>query len=157
MLILNPARVAAGLRSGSISEEAKARLIVVGYIVTMLLGGRSLPGYRTWSELLLSAVYLGGALGGIWSCFRANQEGDGRAFVERYMCIGVPVSILVFGLYTALYYAAFFALRGRPGYDAASYATTVRPYFVLLSLLALAVFFLTLRRFIKQVSGVPAI
>ena len=157
MLIVNPARVATGLRLGTISEESKARIIIVGYVVTLVLGGRSLPGYRTWGELLLSAAYLGAALGGFWSCFQANQSGDGRAFVERYMCIGVPVSVLVFGSYTVVYYAAFFALRGRPGYDAASYANSVRPYFLLLSFAALAIFFLTLRRFIRRVSDAPAI
>jgi hypothetical protein len=157
MLILSPGRVAAGLEARSISEEAKARLILFGYALTSLFGGRSLPGYATWGEILLSVVYLGASVAGIWSCFRANQAGDGHSFVERYVCLGVPISVLVFGSYTALYYLGFFALRSRSGFDAASYASTVRPYFMMLSIGALVLFFVVLRRFIRRVAGAPTV
>ncbi|HEU4881024.1 MAG TPA: hypothetical protein VFT45_02230, partial [Longimicrobium sp.] len=43
---------------------------------------------------------------GIWVCYRANQRGDGTAFVERFICLSVPVTIrwlvLFFGVWIGL-------------------------------------------------------
>lgn len=152
MLALSASRVAAGLRTGTIPESAKARLILIAYVFTFIVGRGSFLWAATWGAILFNALYLGLTIGGFRSCFRVNQEGDGRDFVERYICLGVPISICLYGGYALSYYIAFFFLRSRPGFGPADFASTVRPYFTLASLLVLGLFFAAMRHFLAQVS-----
>ena len=156
ILLLSPLRVADGLRSGSLSETQKARLVLVGYVITLVLSGRSLAGIRDLRELIATGFYLVVVVSGFWGCFKANQQGDGRSFIERYVCLGVPLSIVVYGLYTLAYYGGFVVLRTR-GYDAVSYYQAAQPYFMVLSLVTVVVFFAILRRLLVRVASATAV
>ena len=156
-LFFRPARVAAGLSSGTLSEAQKARLVLLGYIVNLVLGGRSLAGVHTLRDAAITAFYVVVVISGFWGCFKANQQGDGRSFVERYTCIGVSLGVLLYGGYTLLFYVAWWVLHSRAGYDAASYSSAAQPYFAMLSLVTVILFFAILRRLITRVASVPAV
>lgn len=153
MLLLDPGRVAAGLRTGELTEAQKAKLVLGGFVVVSLLTASSASVPRTWGGVLYAVLYLACSVAGIWSCFRANEEGDGRSFVERYVCLSAPLSVLMYLAYVVLFYGAFFVLRHRPGYDAASFAQTVAPYFVLVGLALLFGYFALLRKYIKRIAA----
>jgi hypothetical protein len=152
LLVLNPRRVAAELRAQTLPEATKARLILVGYLVNAVFGHAYLLRARTWGQLLLSAVAIAVVISGFWSCFKTNQAGDGRAFIERYMCVAVPLWCLIYGAYLIIYYTAYFVLRHRPGYGAADFAATVNPYFSLAAIGVLVLFFRLARRYLEFIA-----
>ena len=152
MLILHPRRVADELRNGTLSENAKARLVLLGYLPATVFGRGALSVVRTWGDFLIMFVIAAVAFGGFWGCFRINQEGDGRAFIERFMCLSTPVWVWLYIVYFGAYYAVFAVLHNRPGLGPTQFATTVRPYFMLASLATLGVFFYCTRRLLRYVS-----
>ena len=156
MLLFNPSRVARGLRSGELTETQKARLLLGGAIGTGLVGNLASRGFETGNDVVFLVLYLTGMAAGLWTCYRTNQQGDGKFFVERFVCLSVPLTLLMFGTYLLLYYVAFWILRSRPGYDAASYYVTVKPYFLALSLGLLYAYYALLKRYIGQISA-PAV
>lgn len=156
MLLLNPSRVARGLRTGELTELQKAKLVVAGVVVMSLASTLSGGEVRTWGSLLYYAVYLACSVAGLWVCFRANEQGDGRSFVERYVCLSIPLCVLTYLAYLAIFYSVFFVLRSRPGYDAAGYAQRVGPYFLLVSFAFLFAYFAVLRAYITRIAASPA-
>jgi hypothetical protein len=157
MLLLSPARVALGLRTDTLSEAQKAGLVIAGVILTAVLGSLSAPrGFSTWGNVLYLVLYVAGMAAGIWACYRANEEGDGRGFVERYVCLSVPLTALMYLGYLTLFYGAFFVLRERPGFETDAYAATVQPYFGPIALALLFAYFAALRVYIRRVAAPSA-
>lgn len=56
---------------------------------------------------------------GIWVCYRANQRGDGTAFLERFICLTLPVMLrwlaLFFGVWIGLVLIGRTVHRDIPG------------------------------------------
>lgn len=155
MLLFRPGRLADALRSGTLSEVAKARLMLAGYGLGIIFSRGSFWRFRTPLELLLTVVYVGLFLGGLWGCYRENAEADNRNFVERYICLSVPVGIWTYGGYYLSWYVAYFLLRQRPGYDAAAFPTTMRPYVLVAGIVVLALYFSLMRRYIRRAALQP--
>jgi hypothetical protein len=126
---------------------------MAGVVLPAILANLSPRGFRTWGDAFYLMLYLTGMCAGIWACYRANDEGDGRGFVERYVCLSVPLSILSYLIYIVLFYGAYFLLRDRPGFGPAAFAQTVKPYAVLTGLALLFAYFATLRAYIRRVSA----
>src|SRR5512143_3980273 len=145
MLILSPSRVAAALRSESLSPEAKLRLMLAWVVVASLFGSRPLVGARSWTEFVLAVLYVAAMIVGIRRCFRANQAGDGRAFIERYICLGVPIAIWVYGSYAAVAYASAAIFRPPSTGDVATYPLALGAALTLLGFVALAIYFIVLQ------------
>lgn len=107
--LFNDKRLAKDFIAGEIVESEKAlylvALVVIQALFTMLI--RSSGGdhvYRVASSFLIVLI----SIFGIAYCYRENLRGDGKAFVERFLCLSVPVSlklsflaIVVFTLYVA--------------------------------------------------------
>ena len=153
MLLLSPARVAQGLRAGTLTETQKARLMIAGVMLSAILANLSPRGFRTWGDVLYLMLYLIGMSAGIWACYRANDEGDGHWFVERYVCLSVPLTILFYVIYIVLFYSAYFLLRDRPAFGPSAFTQTVKPYALLMGLTLLFAYFVTLRAYIRQISA----
>lgn len=100
-------------------EKFKYLLAIMLYIPTGLMGSNWIPAiyrliYRIVNGLvaqqtkyvpplkvfndfnyitdILTIIVLGW---GIFVCYRANKQGDGRNFIERFMCLSIPISIQV--------------------------------------------------------------
>lgn len=82
---------------------------------------------------------------------------DGRAFIERYICLGVPIAIWVYGSYAAVAYASAAIFRPPSTGDVATYPLALGAALTLLGFVALAIYFIVLQRFLRQVSDLPAI
>jgi hypothetical protein len=93
LYIFNARSLARALRAGQVTEGEKALYFVVGSVIQAgLAGWRSVYG-GSRSDLrlyALSAVVLGM---GVYVCYRANAAGDGERFLERYVCLSVPLTI----------------------------------------------------------------
>jgi hypothetical protein len=123
MYLWNAERLALALRAERLTETDKAKYLMVGALLAGLSPQAGLIGLRNITDAVQVGGGLAVTLGGIWICFRANQRGDGRAFIERFYCLFVPVYVR----WLALYYAAWITLAlvgeavGRHGLPATAF------------------------------------
>jgi hypothetical protein len=123
MHLWNAERLAFALRAGRLGEAEKAKYLIAGSLLSSLSAGPGLTAWRTTGGASRSAALLAVTVGGIWLCYLANRRGDGRAFVERFICLTVPVYVR----WLVLYYAAWIALAivgqavGRPRLPATAF------------------------------------
>ena len=150
MLLFSPGRVADGLRSGALTEHAKARLLVSSIVVGLFVSRASLLSYRTVGALLGAVVVYALFVGGVWSCYRLNARLDDRRFVERYVCLSIPLWTWTMIGYFGLYYAIYFLVRAPFGIDAASYPVRARPFALAYGVAAMPIYFLLLRRYFRR-------
>ena len=152
MLLLAPARIADGLRDGTLPERSRFHLLLVTSVLGVLFGRRS-PVIRTNGDLLLIGLFLAVTLLGLWGCYRANGGAAGRGIVERFMCIGVPVGIRVYGVYYVLYYGAYLVFRPSSG-EASPHSFVLSQWWpVTTAFIAMVVFYWTLSRYIRRAAG----
>lgn len=150
MALWTPGRVADDLRAGRLTESSKARYIVFALVAQSTIGSRSLRDVRSDVDMIALLMCLVITLVGIWAAFRANAAGDGRAFVERYVCIGIPLSIYLMAIYIALYYVIYVFLAWRQIVTAATYPVVVMPYMRSLSVWLTIVFAFGIRRYVAR-------
>lgn len=104
----NPAKLATDLRSGKLSEIQKFNYVVISAIIHMIVGsGSILRGHYTSLHLSFIFAYICVTLVGLNISFRVNQEGDGKFFLERYLCLSVPLIVLIYGISYLIYYLSF--------------------------------------------------
>ena len=106
MYFWNADRLVAALRAGRLTEAEKARYYAAGSVLGALSARPGLAAWNTAEGAVRAAALLAIMLGGIALCYHANRRGDGRAFVERMVCLTVPVYVR----WLLLYYGAWFAL-----------------------------------------------
>lgn len=88
MHLLNAARLADDLGHDRLTERQKAGYFMAATALTGLLGRGAGAG---WSAAIV--LHTAVSLAGIWCCFTANERGDGRAFLERILCLTLPLSV----------------------------------------------------------------
>lgn len=94
MLFLNPRRVAEKLRNDALSETTRYRFVVGalllqgGDALTRSLYTSGTTGQRLAGALLAVVV----SLVGLHFAHRTNERGDNRAFIERWLCLSVPLT-----------------------------------------------------------------
>ncbi len=95
-------------------------------------------------------------IGGLVVCFQANAYGDNRAFLERYLCLSVPLGFMTYVLYYAIYYGLGLAgaAAGWVESDARNWDRDLMS--LMSSMSALSVFFLWMRASIMRAAGVRA-
>jgi hypothetical protein len=91
------------LRDGSLRERDKLAYILTGAVFGSLYGRFRA---RPWSSdlLLVDAAAILVILLGITWCYRMNQRGDGRHFVERFAILSVPVGVGMAIVFYGIYY-----------------------------------------------------
>jgi hypothetical protein len=89
--------------SGGPSEPEKLKYLILTlalYVVFGELGylaAEADPEAKvSLTDWVSSTAYLLATIVGIYYCYRRNAAGDGRQFVERFICVGWPVSIRFF-------------------------------------------------------------
>ena len=93
---------------------------------------------------------------GIVACFRANQRGDGVRFIERIVCLALPVLVRWYVLTLGVYYAAYFAGGLAGWWTAASYHDSFGGFRLWAYVLVQALYFAMLRRYVALASSRPA-
>jgi hypothetical protein len=152
MLLLAPARVADGLRNGTLSERSRFHLLLFGIVLGTLFSRRPVTSVHTNGDLLLTALFLTVSLLGLYNCYSVNGGANGRGFIERYVCLAAPVAIRVYGAYYVLYYAAFLLLR--PGVVAAPHALVASRWLpAVTALIAMLAYYWILRGYIRRSAG----
>jgi hypothetical protein len=152
MLLLAPARIADGLRDGTLPERSKFHLLLLTSVLGLLFGRRT-PTFRTYGDLVLIGLFLAVALLGLWSCYRANGGANGRAIVERFICLGVPVGIWLYGGYYLLYYGSYLLFRPSVAGAGPHLSSRLNGWSVATSFMAMVVYYWILSRYIRRSAG----
>jgi hypothetical protein len=156
-VVLRPRHLADALASGEVSEREKFQYLLVWAAVGIVLPAR-LGGWTGWSHVrvafLVASLLI--TIVGLLACFRANARGDDRAFLERYLCLSVPVGIVTYGLYYGIYYGL-----GLVGYLVGLVERAARNWDrdtmgLISSMSALELFYLWMRALITRAAGAPA-
>jgi hypothetical protein len=153
-VILRPGRLAAALAASELSERDKFHYLLawalIGVFINPLVGiSHRWDHLRILSvvpSLLITAV-------GLVACFQANARGDNRAFLERYLCLSLPVSLVTSAAYYLFYYGmglvGFGAGWVKP--DASNWNGTVMA--LVASVIALSLFFVWMRALMLRAAG----
>ena len=108
MHLFNVKRLAGELRANSLSETEKYRYLLAIVVLQLLNAvARILVAPRTNHDLprVLAASVV--SLVGLHICHEINKRGDNQRFIERFLCLSVPISIWVYLSYLVSFYAGF--------------------------------------------------
>jgi hypothetical protein len=150
MHLLDAAGLADELRRDELSEKQKLAYMVAMVVVGLLLGRSA--GMEPWTLLgaAVALLQLGIAVGGVWYCFAANQRGDGRSFIERFVCLGVPLWIWwAVANYTLYFLGLAIAFLPAVSRTEAWY----RSFPILASLVLGPLYYLALARYVARAAG----
>ena len=102
------------LASGTISESEKLKYLVA---MILLYSISSEGGYLvaqadpedalTATDWLSSALFVILTFAGTYYCYRRNQSGDAKDFIERFVCISWPITMRFVAI-MVLFFAALF-------------------------------------------------
>jgi hypothetical protein len=93
----NTKALAKKLRSRSLSQAEKMKYFVASsacYVLFFEVNGYLSESPDLW-PILRSAVTVMTTIIGIIVCYRANAEGDGQEFIDRFICLSWPIAIEV--------------------------------------------------------------
>lgn len=121
LLFLRPRQLATAFREDRLHERNKYHLVLLGSGLQLVFGQGFLFTSRTAGSTQLFVIALGIMVWGMRACYKANSRGDGRAFVERYVCLSVPISIYA----TLANFIAAFVIRGLTGGSGAATSGSV--------------------------------
>lgn len=104
-MILRPRRLAVALATGELSEREKFHYLLA-WAVIGIVAPSQVGGWTDWSRLRVTFAVVSLVIWviGLLACFGANARGDNRAFLERYLCLSVPLGIMSYVAYYAIYY-----------------------------------------------------
>lgn len=102
MYFWNVKALAQDLREHKVSEYDKMRYFLVMTIALVL---SSYLSVEQFSKLLLLELLLSLIIScvGVIACYRANKAGDNKQFIERFTCLGLPISVRFVVLFTLIY------------------------------------------------------
>jgi hypothetical protein len=145
------------LAAGQVTEREKFQYLLVWAVIGIALPAQ-LGGWTGWSRgrvafLLVSLLI---TIVGLVACFRANTHGDNRAFLERYLCLSVPLGLVAYALYYAIYYGIGLIgfMTGWVEPDARNW--DVYAVSLVSSTTALTVYYLWMRASIRTAAGARA-
>jgi predicted Co/Zn/Cd cation transporter (cation efflux family) len=87
---------------------------------------------------------------GLRACFKMNERGDNQHFLDRYICLSVPLFIWSYLLYVLLFYISYAASHALWGKDISRLFSGLGPAVLLLTCIMLIVHFVALRHFIGK-------
>ena len=96
MYFLNYKQLARDLRDHKVSERDKLSYLIGTIILSapLLVPTVATNPNDITSELLSALVIIFVAILGTIFTYRKNQQGDGKNFLERYVCLSFPISII---------------------------------------------------------------
>jgi hypothetical protein len=110
----------------------------------------------TWFTIVKAALVLLINVGGILLCYRANSLGDGRNFIDRFICLSWPIivriTVIVWGGFAAmLAILEFYEICTIPYLETIGSGVTLLVF--LITIVGEAVYYLWLRSAIADVSA----
>ncbi len=102
MYLISASSLAISLRQNTLSERAKMHYLLLGSVMLAVVNCTYLLAWLEYTLEKLNAFdHLADAVVIIFqalivlSAFNANAQGDNRHFIERFICLSVPVTVRV--------------------------------------------------------------
>lgn len=129
MYVWNTRGLADDLRARRVPEPEKFRYFLAFMFISSLAteAAQYMPEEATAVPLSGSALVVLATLVGTSSCYIANRQGDNECFMERFICLSLPVLVRTMVVFTVLYTAFLVAgaLVGGEGFEKLSEETTI--------------------------------
>ncbi|HEX8211948.1 MAG TPA: hypothetical protein VF584_17360 [Longimicrobium sp.] len=93
MYLLNPLAFARDLQADRVPESVKAQYMVLGGVVQYAQHAWRSHYAAEPASPLGFAVLVAAWVAGVYVCYRANAAGDDQRFVERFVCLAVPLTV----------------------------------------------------------------
>lgn len=94
--LLKPSEVAAALLDGTLPQRWRLEFLL-GFLVVSTIMDLLSPAWPTTKVEVAGLVVSGFiAVFGVTLCYRANQRGDGRDFLDRLFCMFISVAVSSF-------------------------------------------------------------
>jgi len=93
------------LRVGKVSERDKLHYVFASAALHYLVGPVSLLSSPNWQTLAWSMVGMVMAFLGLTLAFAANGGEGGHSFIERYLCLSLPILVRTYLFGYLVYYA----------------------------------------------------
>lgn len=158
MHLFNAARLADDLRHDRLSERQKVGYLMASLAFTTLFS-RS-PGLLSDGLTVASAAamlaFVALSLGGIWYCFTANARGDGRAFIERFFCLNLPI-LLAWTLAMAITAYAVRVAASVLGVPDARFDEAYRAWSPIVYMAVLPLYYLAMGHYVARAAGAGSV
>lgn len=95
MYIFNSRALASELKAGELSQREQAKYLIATLLLILIPAPARVGRPPDWVppvQMLIAAL---GTIVGVWICFSANEKGDGRAFLDRFICLGWITAVRV--------------------------------------------------------------
>lgn len=105
MYLWNTNALAKELKEGTLSEREKFKYLLVSVVLQMLMLEliNYMPTDYSHVAALVSILNILAVVVGTYLCYETNQDGDGVKFVERYICLSLPISVKILVLFILAY------------------------------------------------------
>ena len=107
LVLLNPLELARHLRDGNVSPRDKLLYLIICTVMGIVAGSSVVAhllyeGELTDMDIANDIIALLFEVGLIIAAYRINQRGSATDFIERYICISVPLTLRVFVVMTII-------------------------------------------------------
>lgn len=111
MIFWNTQKLSDALREGRVTTAQSALYLAANVLIWSLLVelAAHVQTPKNILDYVLTAVSISSAIFGTWICYRANARGDNRDFIERYVCLSLPITVRVLVIEIALLIVVFSA------------------------------------------------
>jgi len=118
MYLWNTNALANELKEGTLSEREKFKYYITSTLLYELLILVTSFSARTFSavEIFLSLLSIAILFFGTYQSYRVNQKGDGLNFIERFICLSLPIGIKIIVWYflgMIIFFIVMILLGGR--------------------------------------------
>ena len=96
MHLLNYKQLARDLRDNKVSEREKFSYVIGLLILSapLLVPTTPINAHDITADLISAFVFILIMIAGTVLLYRKNQQGDGKNFLERYICLSFPIGII---------------------------------------------------------------
>jgi len=112
MYLWNTKALATKLKTGELSQADRFKYLFLGVIMFALIGevASCLGSIRTPAviEITESIIVFIIIVGGTLLCYKANKRGDNKEFIDRYICLTVPIFLKLMALLISVFIVYIF-------------------------------------------------
>jgi hypothetical protein len=95
MYIWNVKALAQDLKAGQVSQKEKMKYFLVTIIVQMLMTSMPAQPSLQYGDFIRTVIFIIITAIGIVVCYKANSRGDDKEFVERIICLSLPIGVRI--------------------------------------------------------------
>lgn len=156
MYLWNTDALAKELKEGMLSEREKFKYFITYtllYEIVILITSFSVRAFSS-VEIFLALLSLFIIFFGTYQCYQVNKTGDGINFIERFICLGLPITIKIFVLYllgTIIFLIIMIVLGGKSS-DLGNYESFWGLFFLVTGYLISILFYWRVYVHIKWIS-----